>query len=145
MSRQPRPRAGAAVSAGPKTVPGLAGSFEALVRELDSPSAAHAAATTTEEPLSDAELRVLRLLPTDLTYREIAGELYLALNTVRSHAGRVRRKLGASTRDEAVSPRALARFAVTGDTARCGTGATGLEPATSGVTGRRSNQLSYAP
>jgi hypothetical protein len=26
-----------------------------------------------------------------------------------------------------------------------GTGATGLEPATSGVTGRRSNRLSYAP
>src|SRR5436190_2976776 len=28
---------------------------------------------------------------------------------------------------------------------RRGTGATGLEPATSGVTGRRSNRLSYAP
>ena len=26
-----------------------------------------------------------------------------------------------------------------------GAGATGLEPATSGVTGRRSNRLSYAP
>ena len=29
--------------------------------------------------------------------------------------------------------------------AKRGAGATGLEPAASGVTGRRSNQLSYAP
>jgi LuxR family transcriptional regulator, maltose regulon positive regulatory protein len=86
-----------------KTVPGLAGTLQALARELDTSTGVRVAAATTEEPLSDAELRVLRLLPTDLTYREIAGELYLSLNTVRTHAGRVRRKLGASTRDEAVS------------------------------------------
>jgi len=53
--------------------------------------------------LSAAEQRVLELLPTDLTYREIADRLYLSLNTVRTHGQRIRRKLGASTRDEAVS------------------------------------------
>ena len=47
--------------------------------------------------------------------------------------------------------RALARaisptwFAWLGKRALRETGATGLEPATSGVTGRRSNQLNYAP
>ena len=55
------------------------------------------------EALTDAELRVLRLLPGDLTYREMAQQLYVSLNTVRTHALRVRRKLGASTRAEAVS------------------------------------------
>ena len=42
-----------------------------------------------------------------------------------------------------VSPACAKSPVVTGDSV--GTGATGLEPATSGVTGRRSNQLSYAP
>jgi LuxR family maltose regulon positive regulatory protein len=88
---------------GGKTVQGLAATFEELTRELGAPSAGSAAVATMEEPLSGAELRVLRLLPTALTYREIGAELYLSLNTVRTHAGRVRRKLGASTRDEAVS------------------------------------------
>lgn len=60
------------------------------------------------EALTHAELRVLRLLPGDLTYREMAQQLYVSLNTVRTHALRVRRKLGASTRAEAVS-RARAR------------------------------------
>jgi LuxR family maltose regulon positive regulatory protein len=55
------------------------------------------------EPLTDSELRVLRLLPGDLTYREMAQHLYVSLNTVRTHSQRVRRKLGVSTRTEAVA------------------------------------------
>jgi LuxR family transcriptional regulator, maltose regulon positive regulatory protein len=39
----------------------------------------------------------------DLTYREIAGHLYLSLNTVRTHALRLRRKLGVSSRAKAVA------------------------------------------
>jgi LuxR family maltose regulon positive regulatory protein len=88
---------------GGKTVAGLVATVDALAREVQAPSRPPAAdSAADDEPLSDAEVRVLRLLPTDLTYREIAGELYLSVNTVRTHATRVRRKLGASTREEAV-------------------------------------------
>ena len=37
------------------------------------------------EPLSHAEARVLRYLPTKLSAPEIAGELYLSVNTVKTH------------------------------------------------------------
>jgi len=55
------------------------------------------------EPLSESEVRVLRLLSGDLTYREIGRHLYLSANTVRTHAQRIRRKLGVSTRAGAVT------------------------------------------
>jgi LuxR family maltose regulon positive regulatory protein len=54
------------------------------------------------EPLSDRELAVLRLLATRLSQREIGRELYLSLNTVKTHSRRIFRKLGVSTRAEAV-------------------------------------------
>jgi LuxR family transcriptional regulator, maltose regulon positive regulatory protein len=59
--------------------------------------------STSHERLSQAELRVLRLMPGDLTYREIAQRLYLSRNTVRTHARQVLRKLGASSRAAAVA------------------------------------------
>jgi LuxR family transcriptional regulator, maltose regulon positive regulatory protein len=54
------------------------------------------------EPLSGAETRVLRYLPTNLTVPEIAGQLYLSANTVRTHMRHLYDKLGAHRRHEAV-------------------------------------------
>jgi LuxR family maltose regulon positive regulatory protein len=55
------------------------------------------------EPLSESELRVLRYLPTNLSGPEIAGELYVSHNTVRTHITHLYGKLGAHTRAEAVA------------------------------------------
>jgi LuxR family transcriptional regulator, maltose regulon positive regulatory protein len=55
------------------------------------------------EPLSDSEIRVLRYLPTNLSGPEIAGELYVSHNTVRTHIAHLYAKLGTHTRAEAVA------------------------------------------
>ena len=52
--------------------------------------------------LTDAELRVLSYLPSHLCFREIAERLYVSSNTVKTHARAIYRKLGASSRGEAV-------------------------------------------
>jgi LuxR family maltose regulon positive regulatory protein len=54
------------------------------------------------EPLSQAETRVLRYLPTGLSVAEIAGQLYVSVNTVRTHMRHVYDKLDAHRRHEAV-------------------------------------------
>jgi LuxR family maltose regulon positive regulatory protein len=54
------------------------------------------------EDLSPAELRVLRYLPTNLTRPEIAGELYVSVNTVNTHIRTIYSKLGTSDRSSAV-------------------------------------------
>jgi LuxR family maltose regulon positive regulatory protein len=54
------------------------------------------------DELSDRELAVLRLLPTELSQREIGDTLYVSLNTVKSHTRRIFAKLGVSGRDDAV-------------------------------------------
>ena len=52
--------------------------------------------------LTPAELRVLQFLPTHRSFREIAAELYVSANTVKTQARALYRKLDASSRAEAV-------------------------------------------
>ncbi|MGH8822903.1 MAG: LuxR C-terminal-related transcriptional regulator [Jiangellaceae bacterium] len=54
------------------------------------------------EALTDRELAVLKLFPSPLSQREIGGELFLSLNTVKSHSRAIFRKLGVSSRAQAV-------------------------------------------
>jgi LuxR family maltose regulon positive regulatory protein len=53
--------------------------------------------------LTAAELRLLPLLPTHLSFPEIAQEMFLSRNTIKTEANAIYRKLGASTRSQAVA------------------------------------------
>jgi LuxR family maltose regulon positive regulatory protein len=64
---------------------------------------ASAAALPETASLTTAELRILRFLPTHLSFREIAGRLFVSANTVKTQAHAVYRKLDASSRSQAVS------------------------------------------
>jgi LuxR family maltose regulon positive regulatory protein len=59
-------------------------------------------ATALVDPLSDRELDVLRLLRSDLSGPDIARELTVSLNTMRSHTKAIYSKLGVNNRREAV-------------------------------------------
>ena len=56
-----------------------------------------------EEPLSDRELEVLKLLASDLSGPQIAARLFVSINTLRTHTRHIFTKLGATTRRAAVS------------------------------------------
>jgi LuxR family maltose regulon positive regulatory protein len=64
--------------------------------------------------LTPAELRVLQFLPTHLSFPEIAGQVFVSPNTVKTQAQGVYRKLGVSSRAEAVA-RARAAGLLDGD------------------------------
>ena len=55
------------------------------------------------EPLTPAERRVLELLPTELSLKEIASHLWVSHETVRTHVKDIYRKLEAHSRGEAVA------------------------------------------
>jgi LuxR family maltose regulon positive regulatory protein len=83
--------------------PGL-GAFARQAKDL------HAELTDARGPailgasaLTAAELRLLPLLATHLSFPEIAAELYLSRNTVKSHMHSIYRKLGTSSRSQAVT------------------------------------------
>lgn len=81
--------------------PGIAGRYLARVESRHG-RAAEAQTPDLVEPLSDRELAVLRYLPSQLSQREIASELYVSLNTVKTHCKAIYRKLGVDGRKPAV-------------------------------------------
>ncbi len=77
----------------------LVGEARALRTQL---SAEHAPSTPGASSLTGAELRVLPMLATHLSFPEIGTDLFLSPHTVKSHAMSIYRKLGASSRSQAV-------------------------------------------
>ena len=59
-------------------------------------------ATPLLEPLSDRELTVLRFLPTMMSNAEIAAEMFVSVNTVKTHLKHVYRKLDVTDRRDCV-------------------------------------------
>jgi LuxR family maltose regulon positive regulatory protein len=65
--------------------------------------AAHGGAALLRQPLTDAELRVLELVPTHLTLEEIGRSLCISRNTVKTHLKVIYGKLSVSSRSAAVA------------------------------------------
>ncbi len=76
--------------------------LQAKLMELDRRIAGRPRMTSLAEPLTDREVAVLRLLGGSLSLREIGQELYVSANTVKTHTQAIYRKLGVSTRQDAV-------------------------------------------
>ena len=79
------------------TLAGEAGTLRARLGNEHESSVPGASALTA------AELRLLPLLSTHLSFPEIAGELFLSPHTIKSEMRSIYRKLGASTRNQAVT------------------------------------------
>jgi DNA-binding NarL/FixJ family response regulator len=65
--------------------------------------AAELAMHTAEDPLTDRELEVLRLIAKGNANKEIAAQLSVREDTVKSHVGNILDKLGANDRTHAVT------------------------------------------
>ena len=72
----------------------MVAALEAVVRQRDVPR---------HTELSERETAVLRYLPSHLTHQEIASELGVSTNTVKSHVRSLYRKLGVQSRPDAVA------------------------------------------
>jgi LuxR family transcriptional regulator, maltose regulon positive regulatory protein len=83
----------------PGRLPAIAATVE---RDLTMAQANGEKCHLVENP-SPAELAVLRCLATGLSRREIGAQLYISLNTVKTHIHELYRKLGASSRADAVA------------------------------------------
>jgi LuxR family transcriptional regulator, maltose regulon positive regulatory protein len=78
--------------------------FRAWLDEIwEQVDTAAASALSGSAALTMAELRILRFLPTHLSFREIGLRLHVSTNTVKTQAHAVYRKLGVGTRSQAVT------------------------------------------
>jgi LuxR family transcriptional regulator, maltose regulon positive regulatory protein len=82
--------------------PGL-GVLEQQIGGLEEQIAAGAASAGWVATLTDAELRLLPFLTTHRTFREIAEQLFVSRNTVKTQAISMYRKLDATSRSEAIA------------------------------------------
>jgi LuxR family transcriptional regulator, maltose regulon positive regulatory protein len=73
-----------------------------LLRNLDGAAGARVLPTELLEPLSAREGEVLRFLPTMMSNGDIAGELFVSVNTVKTHVKSIYRKLDVTRRQDAV-------------------------------------------
>jgi LuxR family maltose regulon positive regulatory protein len=81
----------------------LLGAFEVAEHGRLEESATRSEAQPLTEPLSARELEVLRLLNTSLSSTEMADELVVSVNTVRTHIRSIYGKLAVHSRYEAVA------------------------------------------
>ena len=100
----PRRRPGRAAT-GRRHLPAAAqrsGSCRTIADELRPPVDTIQDRRSGASSLTTAELRLLPLLPTHLTFREIGERLYVSRHTVKTQAISIYRKLGVSSRSEAI-------------------------------------------
>jgi LuxR family maltose regulon positive regulatory protein len=76
--------------------------MRARLERLERQAAGRPKATSLAHPLTEREEAVLHLLQGTLSLREIGQELHLSANTIKTHAQAIYRKLGVSTRHDAV-------------------------------------------
>ena len=76
--------------------------IEDLLRELEQPRRNGRPRALLVEQLSEREVVVLRFLPTMMSNHEIASELFVSVNTVKTHLKSIYRKLDVTDRRDAV-------------------------------------------
>jgi len=82
--------------------PGIAGRYLARVEARHRISQSCTDTPGLVEDLTDREVAVLRYLSSPMSQRDIAKELYVSLNTVKTHCRAIYRKLGVGDRKAAV-------------------------------------------
>jgi LuxR family maltose regulon positive regulatory protein len=108
--RLPFARDRAWIQPGLRSCPDLAGAYRELLQPGSArrgeipfrPASSSGLDPVIVERLSDREREVLRFASSMLSTEEIAGSMYVSINTVKTHLKSIFRKLGATRRGEAV-------------------------------------------